>query len=471
LAKRKQHIDEFFRDRIGGIEMPATEGDFNAIMDGLGSARGKRRGLWWILAGVALVGILASWLLLRNTEESNPVSLQTEQTHDRIIESQSSPSAIKLSEEPENITRSESDQDEEGDNERAYQERAQQDFGSPKVTEANVQQSPDEVNRNSERANSTATGEQGVVPNEPSGFSPVVEIVEQEQEQASPDKVESNDQQGEEPAKDDNTVDGSTPSKGQNPTEPNTETVLNKALDTTTVNSAATSLNPLPWTPWIRISGGVGSPSFTGISAVGDRSKYEELKANEIGQVGLNLDFDAGIQKGHFSFESGLNYDEFNFENSQFKAQMYDSFPLLSPLGDTIAWFRNNYRDSAFGNPQRTQYQILSIPVRATYSWDLGNAWRIRAGAGVRFSMNIGQTGNTIDHNSALIHASEIPLKDLMLGYDLNFMTQYAIKPNWYLGLELGYYNTIGGAYQNSSSASVDMRNTNLKMSLTYELK
>ena len=274
--------------------------------------------------------------------------------------------------------------------------------------------------------------------------------------------------EGEDPDKgkvDNATSDNEAPD-GQSTSE--VETVLGKALDTSTMKSTSSALNPLPW---FRISAGIGSPSFSGISALGDRNKFEEYKTNEVGQPGLSFDLDAGVRKGHFTMETGLNYDEFNFENPRFKTQLYDSFPLLSPLGDTIAWFRNNYRDSTYGSPQRTQYQILSIPVRGTYSWNLGNSWRLSAGAGVRISLNVAQSGNTIDHNAALIQAPDLPLKEVMFGYDLNVMTQYALKPNWYLGLELGYFSTIGGTYRNPSSASVDMRNTNLKMSLTYELK
>lgn len=489
MAKKKQHIDEFFRDRLQGMEVPASEGDFNAIIEGLNSGRRKRRGFWWIIGGLALIAGLSAWFLFAD-EPNAPLTENTPSTISR--EPSASDAGVNEDESPANSTSP--------DFETATQENSPSEEhiepwdnssapGSASTSEEVFSsESPETVVAQDPANYTTGAGEA-----DPAGANlpdntpiEVDEIDEANEDPESNTHKTENDpvasdvhttaDHSDQPESSDEieeVIEKDAPEQDQESEEEFKETIAPKVITDTSAQgtSVPTAPNPYPWTPWVRISTGMGFPSFTNISGSSDEALYEEYKSNEAGQPGIRFDIGAGIKREHWGFGSGLNYAEYNFENPNFQVQLYDSFPLLNPTGDTIAWFKNNYRDSTYGNVQKSKYRVLSVPLKASYSWNIGNLWRITGGAGIVISYNLSQDGITIDHNFEAIDASKTPLKDLMLGYDLTIMTEYALKPNWLIGLEAGYANTIGGMYQPSSPSTMDLRNTNLKMSLTYELK
>ncbi|MCB9246059.1 MAG: hypothetical protein H6606_06470 [Flavobacteriales bacterium] len=193
--------------------------------------------------------------------------------------------------------------------------------------------------------------------------------------------------------------------------------------------------------------------------------RYREFKQNERTSPGLQLGVQANLSKMRNEFSSGLLYNQYRFHNDNFTILIYDSIPFRNTNGDTIAWIRRNYRDSVYAERQHLSYRAISIPIQYGYNYKIGSNWWLGASIGLRSSFFLPTKGASIDSRGSLRTNSEINIDPIQLNYMLGMQLRYAIDPAISLGFKMQY----SGALDSQPNGAIRINDLNFQMNLRYE--
>ncbi len=109
--------------------------------------------------------------------------------------------------------------------------------------------------------------------------------------------------------------------------------------------------------------------------------------AHTQGSNGAAWEILLGLEKGSSNFYTGFKSSEYNFFTTQRRLNIYDSWPHKNANGDTIGWFKNNFRDTAFNSRDKSMIKIASIPLHYQFKVLQYKRFNLALGGGFNFNL------------------------------------------------------------------------------------
>lgn|GEM_PF-5780614 len=128
----------------------------------------------------------------------------------------------------------------------------------------------------------------------------------------------------------------------------------------------------IPFTPYVAL--GIGLQSA--------KNQFTYTK----GTNGSAWEVLLGLEKGRSNFYSGFSASEYSFLTTQKRINIYDSFPHKNVNGDTIGWFKRNFRDTTFNSNDKSTIKIASIPLHFQFKIFQYKRFDLAVGAGLNLN-------------------------------------------------------------------------------------
>lgn len=416
MAKKKQHIDEFFKDRLDGQQLPLDGSEWDRIASELAEEKKRRGFFWWfLLIPAVLLGLWIGGLFNGDGSTELPKD-STKESLEPMNDSRNNGESEPLQDLANNAEETvEEETPEEGGNLPAPNE---QDANSNELPNPTVDQQanngteqPNEGINEIEDPSSVQSGSmedaeevQGIQLNAIASMKPRTAVPFDHQEVAM-DISELN-------------------------------------LSEKSYLDKKTGAQPqLPWQIGLSIGGAVNNQQLTADqdSLVEYRNINEQAAFSPSIKVALRTTY-KGLQ-----LEGGLNY--FSKQQSlgaafssqpEMRIQLYDSIPFVDLNQDTT-WLPFNYRDSVINTDLKNpSYQTISIPIYLGKQFELGRKSSLGLGLQLQPQYILGASG-TINAPSLSVReldASMLQRFNLSAGLHLNYA--YELHPAWQIEMRTG---------------------------------
>lgn len=469
MAKKKQHIDDFFKDQLAGKELPLDGTEWSRLADALGHEDKKRRGFfwWWFGAGSILIALLALGYFFYPTD--------TSKAH--------------------NTDHGENDHTEIAENVKDRSNNSDQSI------------SEDMDNRLGETINSDESNvKEDIVPNtEPSKqetYKPSTIVAEEESNLPSAHSGSL-----------DSPVDADVNSSDHNATEINSKPeVVEITVPAIDLNSK--KLTSIPWELilldslengrlktdkqkngkiilpkkqeiYIGFKAALtgGDMKFSSALLYNDYAAYRQL--NETTMEHLQLELSALTKLKKVELGGGLMYgklsqtpylDQMINDPKTLTIQLYDSIPFVDINSDTT-WLPFNYRDSVLtttpeGKPLSVPtYHTIAIPLNVGYEFKLNEVFSLSTTATIQPTFILAANGSI---NSKRLNYQELNKQQLNSYYTaaaVNFSFQTRITPErWFARLGYTANFTLGDLLK-EDDITQKINTQGIHVSLHYRIK
>lgn len=382
MKDNKKHIDQYFEDKLKGLQPAATEADWQAILSKMEPAPPTRKkGFWWILLLLLPVALGIVWLLYPSSEPIKKVPKSSNQT-----------SIEKTNKSDLNSTS--------GDMQPSSKKVGVEDVSAipnPESSKTEV----DLAQPNIYKGNKNKTSDKAIAKHS-SGKSKTVISVDPIENESYPESLNLYlwDMDGRK---------------------------IRTLFDYSELQFSLPELMTFPFVPPSKkmivdappfpkkVPGLIISPYFAmnryQARFNAEDPQYEKYRnASDhpvwLSDMGLKIEH----QKGKMIINSGIIYSQ---KGQQFKGQtrymLYDSFPHLNPQGQIIGYFRVNYRDTTVEIKNVTKMSFVEIPVNIGRSFQIKKS-TLTASVGTTISILTASDGLAIADNLGLHQASDMSL-------------------------------------------------------------
>lgn len=406
MAKKKQHIDDFFKEQMQGKELPLDGSEWTRLSEALGHEKKKRRGFfWWWFGGIMLIALVVSALFLSEDSANN-----------KLHEAQAAPSAMDQNK-PSNDSKVSATENEEQNviDDNDLKQEAGNSVSSPDINISEPSESNDITNASNEVL-SDPRAEEPITSLEP---ELIISITDQDQQdfvpRVVPERLESillhsfaytvHLENVSMPEKEESKIEVSKPS----------DTYLPLQL----IISVGTQINDQS----IQHDSAIHYQNYRNTNELNAISEYLSM---QLQTEYKGLEFGAGVNYMRKIQSLGNPYSN----DAEMKILLYDSIPFVDINFDTT-WLPFNYRDSLIRTTsngqalQRPSYVLIGIPLSVSKNFDLNPKLDLDIGLDLHTLFLINASGNI---NSYSIKEEEIDpsyLKDFNLTAGLNIGLRY----------------------------------------------
>lgn len=186
---------------------------------------------------------------------------------------------------------------------------------------------------------------------------------------------------------------------------------------------------------------------------------------------GLTYQAHVGIQYARFSFYSGLERSNYTYNTSLRKLQVYDSFPHRNMNGDTIGWFKKNFRDTTINQNNSSRVVINSIPLHFQFKALQLGKMNVQLGTGLNVNFIRAKELWFRDHNDYLINHAGTTANTAKINLGLSIMARvgYRITPLTEIYGRLNMREA--GNIFNSNNPALKPSGVQLDFGIRYHLK
>ena len=380
MKDKKKHIDQYFEDKLKGLQPAASEADWQAILSKMEPAPpSRKKGFWWIPLLLLPIALVVVWLLypfdhpVKNGSK-NSTQLTIDQSHKPELNSTSGeiqPTPKKM----EDVSKN----------------------SSPEYSTTEVGLAHPEIKQGSKKR---ATGVQAVNHSFNKSKNVVSEDpIENESDPRSPGlQLWNMDGRSISAMFDYSELQFSMPELMPFPFMPPSKKLIPEILPSPK-NPPLLNLSPYFAVNRYQARFNAEDPLY---------NKYRNASDHPVwlSDMGLKIEH----QKGKMIMNSGIIYSQ---KGQQFKGQtrymLYDSFPHLNPQGQIIGYFRVNYRDTTVEIKNVTKTSFVEIPINIGRSFQIKKS-TLTASVGTTISILTGSDGLAIADNLGLHQASDMSL-------------------------------------------------------------
>ncbi len=193
--------------------------------------------------------------------------------------------------------------------------------------------------------------------------------------------------------------------------------------------------------------------------------------ANATPTNGLTYQAHFGIQYARFSFYSGLEKSNYTYTTTLRNIQLYDSFPHLGPGGDTIGYFKKNFRDTTINQNNSSRVVINSIPLHFQFKALQLDKMNVQFGTGLNINLINTKELWYKDNNNYLVNygGSNTNTAKINLGLSLLARVGYRITPLTEIYGRLNIREA--GNIINSNNPALKPSGAQLDFGIRYHLK
>ncbi len=447
MAKKKQHIDDLFKDNLKGAPLPLDGSEWERMLSELHPKKKKRFAWWWFLVGALLVGavgLLVNNLVSPKSGAEASIS-QSDSLTTNNIEIRNSPKTSDLpnvdslaaqqeKSSVDRFTSTESDSDLAG----------KKPFTKPRVASRtnNSRQDIPKANKNSNDVpkqsivTTNATNDELLVTIKPILYVDV--------------RLTYN-----------STITTNRPSG---------TSVYLECIPLSQLIPQKDTTSPKFVDPYIGIIGGVTQFRQTINSP---NSQYRSYRSqNESPTTLPNFGLEIGAEYKGLNVSAGLNYQSKGQENaSLFRYEIYDSLPKVDIITNDTTWLPYNYRDTVVAGVGSPRYQFITLPISIGKTVFSNSIWDISVGANTQVQYLLNSSGFIVGDNLTRTNIGDLSaFKRLSLSYGLNVGLGYAIDNRTKVKL-VTRYNTDAFNMFSSSDNSQKISGFGADISVQFKLR
>lgn len=218
---------------------------------------------------------------------------------------------------------------------------------------------------------------------------------------------------------------------------------------------------------WLGLSttGGRTAPALSGngAGAINDR---QQLQPGEQAMIGLNLSYRLPAME----WQTGIGYAQNTVRNTSIRLQLFDSVPVRNPQGDTIGFFRFNYRDSLLNEMYTNRYRYLCIPLHAGKTWNINAKNSIYTELGVNWLTLIGNDSRILSTDLNTLMAEDALLKKNLMSWQLEIAYRRKFGLHWEAEAGFLYQQAAGGIYQSGQDLRHQLSASSLHLGIHYRI-
>ena len=195
----------------------------------------------------------------------------------------------------------------------------------------------------------------------------------------------------------------------------------------------------IPFTPYIALGMGLQTA--------------QNQFAHTQGSNGAAWEILLGLEKGRSNFYTGFSKGEYNFLTTQKRINIHDSFPHKNANGDTIGWFKRNFRDTTFNTNDMSSIKIASIPLHFQFKVLQYKRFDFAFGAGFNFNLyKQAKIYGRDDNNYSVVYPATSPIIkranitagfNTRIGYRITPFTAFYLKVETFSGQNISKINTF----------------------------
>ena len=439
MAKKKQHIDDFFKEKLAQNELPLDGTEWSRLEHALEPKRKRRFLWWWLLLPLALFGL---WALFNpafnNASDKDGLETNSHLNKDKD-QNQDIPNAEKEVTPSLDSTLSPFEQEHGTDVIQIVEETSSQPTNSATELDGSSANSPrDVLNQREEFETVSQAGNEAV------DYSYlVVEAWPKDLLSIAYDAT----------------------------FKPLDSSDLKKALTIVTTPGASNSILPL----FIGINMGSNINHQRINSNNEDLIKYRKL--NEMNSFAPEVQLDLRTEFKGLSYGAGIGYLRNQqslgspySNNPELRILLYDSIAFVDINKDTT-WLPWNYRDSVINtNLSNPTYNYVTIPLSVGKAFTLGDRSSIELTFNLKPQFLLGASGQVASPSLRVDDVSVTALNRFNFSTGLNLSYRYQLMPRWQLQSKIGMnYNLMDMAKDSEIQQHIDIYG--LKLGLYYRLK
>lgn len=216
---------------------------------------------------------------------------------------------------------------------------------------------------------------------------------------------------------------------------------------------------------WLGMSTSMGgtTPNLSGDGAR-DINQRQHLKAGQQQHLGIDLKY----RQTTFEWSSGLGLSRSSTLLSEIQLQLFDSVPVLNPTGDTIGFFRLNYRDSLLDESYTNRYQYLCIPLKMGKIWHFNAKNSIYTGFGVQWMSLIENDSRTFTADLNALNADDALLKKNLISWNLELAYRRKIGAHWEAEASITHQQVVGGIYRREQNIMHQISASSMQFGIHY---
>lgn len=226
--------------------------------------------------------------------------------------------------------------------------------------------------------------------------------------------------------------------------------------------------NPL-WQTSLRLGTGKNTPQWESGMTDPQLLKYRKLNEQPSGYSDVVL-LASRHQKG-WQYQSGIGFQQFSTESTQLKWQLFDSIPVLNPQGDTLGFFKFNYRDTLVSGNWTNQYNYLTIPLNISKSIALNGKNQLIFGAGLQIQFLAGTSGEYLKNANEFLPLQKEFLTKTMSQWDLSLGYQRQLSSELSAQIAFQYRKSFNGITFREQDLTMKMQQSGLFLQLNYRIR
>lgn len=397
MKKERKHIDDLFREELKDFSQEASMADFDAIMGKMEDKKKRKFPFWWFFVGVGLVA-LGSGIFYVSNNGGSEIATKEEVVLEGNMDAVNSDEPIKRGDKDSLRAASGASLDQMIVPESFGKEESKIKEKQSGINESNALAKP--IKKNTSLAPNTeqvsligfsAVKQDGkkMDPNsakENKGAEPKVASNDLNKKLLSSSGIDNssggfkgdgstNDNENKENSSE--SVDSTEDKKELKPTK----IIVNKADTTPKANIPLKSL-PILLSQWrVELMGNYMIPGRN----ISSSNNYTGIRnGDEKNSAGLNVGLKVyrNIWNG-LNIATGVEMNSYNYNASySYERQNFDLIPVLNPGGDTIGYFKSNFRDTTEKFKTTNNLKTVRIPLNVGYSINMGKQG-IRVSGGI----------------------------------------------------------------------------------------
>lgn len=431
MSKERKHIDDLFKEELQDYSLETSMADFDAIMDKMNPKKKRRIPFWWfyLCAGIAIIGsaiTIHEFYSLENIDSVEVVEFSPKEAHlSNMKDANTSIESEVLNDESLNGNLDASPTtDETGVSPLSQSEEKELVLSINRIAKVESKQDAQKA----KNKNQISSEKEAITSKE----APTAKVFNEKDNKGT---VKDSNEVPEEKVM---AVDAIKDTVSENMVSKD----LAEPIDTvnTTKEPSQKLLNNTPFQSKWRLA--IMGSYMQSARAIESSNTYADVRENgEKNTASLSF----GIQlhrefKNGFSLGTGLEKNSFNNEaNYVYSRKKFDLLPVLNPSGDTIGYFKNNFRDTTEEFKATNRINVLRLPIQAQYSFTIQKSG-FRIGGGL-YGDYITKVTGELPENEDLIptNAKQIFTKDFMIGWSAEIGYFRPLTNKIYLDVKTNY--------------------------------
>lgn len=223
-----------------------------------------------------------------------------------------------------------------------------------------------------------------------------------------------------------------------------------------------------PWQVSMRLGAGESRPVW--LNAESDQNLLNYRKSNEKTSQYSEIALLTSWQKNGWRTQSGIGYQELQTQSSAFKWQLFDSIPVLNPQGDTLGYFRFNYRDTTSSGSWQNAYRYVSIPLNISKSIALNGKNSLIVGTGINFQLLTEVSGQYLQSPDKIAPLKKDVLSRGLTQWNLSLGYERELSQNLAFLISLQYQEPFRGIEFKDQDLGLKLRQSGLYIQFNYKI-